>query len=164
MQLLGDTFAANKKVLGQVRAKIGNFLANSDISNRIGQAEYREAAEGPQDDTGNDGNNDNNEDNGNKTWRDRIVSSLTAMGQLKRKGKFDLKNPFMKKSKKKGDNDAISQPGGQPDPNSLLMGSLNTNGSALEDINGNCDENKVGEYTPTEFPLEAKLNELTNEN
>ena len=36
MQLLGDTFAANKKVLGQVRAKIGNFLANSDISNRIG--------------------------------------------------------------------------------------------------------------------------------
>ena len=42
------------------------------------------------------------------------------------------------------------------------MGSLNTNGSIIEDINGNyqeSDENKVGEYVPTEFPLEAKLNE-----
>ena len=84
------------------------------------------------------------------------------MGQLKRKGKFDLKSPFMKKSKKKGDNDAISQPAGQPDPSKLLMGSLNTNGSIIEDINGNyqdSDENKVGEYVPTEFPIEAKLNE-----
>ena len=75
------------------------------------------------------------------------------MGQLKRKGKFDLKSPFMKKSKKKGDNDAISQPGGQVDPSHLLMGDPNANGSI------DSDENKVGEYVPTEFPLEAKLNE-----
>ena len=36
MQLLGNTFAANKKIIGQVRAKISDFLGNSDISNRIG--------------------------------------------------------------------------------------------------------------------------------
>ena len=59
----------------------------------------------------------------------------------------------MKKSKKKGDNDAISQPGGQVDPSHLLMGDPNANGSI------DSDENKVGEYVPTEFPLEAKLNE-----
>ena len=87
-------------------------------------------------------------------------------GQLKRKGKFDPQKKFMKtqgNEKKKATQNAISEPNGAGslDQNLLLYGDFDKSkgASILDDINGNQESStsNVGGYTPTEFPLEAKL-------
>ena len=92
-----------------------------------------------------------------------MVKMLTMIGQLKRKGKFDLKSEFMKppRSTTRAAENAISEPNGAGsiDPNLLLYGNLDNSKSILDDVNGNQESmtSNVGDYTPTEFPLEAKL-------
>lgn len=101
------------------------------------------------------------------TWRQKMIKMLTMIGQLKRKGKFDMNSEFMtsrrRSSKAKPANlaqNAISDPN-EVDPNMLMFGNLDgkPKGSILDDINGNQESltSNVGGYTPTEFPLEAKL-------
>ena len=81
-----------------------------------------------------------------------MISMLKALGQLKRKGKFDEQSEFMKpnhtSSKKKSD--AASN-------NMQFENSSSRN--ILDDINGGVSgTSDVGGYTPTEiFPLEAKM-------
>lgn len=79
-----------------------------------------------------------------------MLQIVKVVGQLKRKGKMDIPS-------KKNNNNALDGNSSQIDPDSLL-GNPNSK-SALDDINGNLVSatSNVGEYTPTEFPLESKL-------
>jgi hypothetical protein len=76
------------------------------------------------------------------------------MGQLKRKGKWDVNGEFYKNKNKpqKASSNAISNPHGKADPTSLLA-----KGGPLTDINSNLSTSGPGRYIPTEFPLEAKM-------
>ena len=83
-----------------------------------------------------------------------MIKGLKSIGQLKRKGKFDLNSEFMKKKPSKAVDNAISDPIGRPDANSLLG---NPNSKSILDDLGVGSTGNVGSYVPTEFPLEAKL-------
>ena len=66
-------------------------------------------------------------DDSNKlTWREKMIRMLTVVGQLKRKGKFDLNSEFMRRPKKEvASQNAISDPNANSiDPNLLLYGNL----------------------------------------
>lgn len=85
-----------------------------------------------------------------------MIKTLISMGQLKRKGKWDLNSEFYKEKNdpKKKSSNAISAPSSQADPSFLLRKKPN---KPLQDINENSGCG-VGTYqVPTEFPLEAKM-------
>lgn len=85
---------------------------------------------------------------------------LKVLGQLKRKGKFDLNSEFMKPTTKRGQGNPISNLAASlPAAKTSLLGNPNSR-NILDDINsGVMGTNDVGGYTPSEmlFPLEAKL-------
>ena len=114
-------------------------------------------------------------------WRDPIINALKAIGQLKRKGKFDTGSEFMNKNTqnvyKKLDKEPKKVQPGQDltnfmaDPDNLL-GDTNIKASkktkkskknkkiTVDEINAaiESNSNNAGTYSiPTEFPLEAKL-------
>ena len=76
------------------------------------------------------------------------------MGQLKRKGKWDVNGEFFKNKNKpqKASGDAISNPHSMAD-STMLLGKA----GPLTDINSNLSTSGPGRYIPTEFPLEAKM-------
>jgi len=112
---------------------------------------------------------DEDDKDGKMTWREKMIRMLTIVGQLKRKGKFDMNSDYMNRRRSKGNKakpadlakSAISDPN-EVDPNLLMFANLDSKQKAsssgtLDDINGNQESSNVGSYTPTEFPLEAKL-------
>ena len=100
------------------------------------------------------------------SWREKMIKMLTIVGQLKRKGKFDMQSEYMRPSSRRSQagkptattssaTNALSEPNGAVDPNLLLFGGFSSNGnksaatsttksgsssSILDDINGNYQE------------------------
>ena len=99
-----------------------------------------------------DGAEDEDEDS-HLSWREKMIKMLTIIGQLKRKGKFDMQSEYMRPKARRSplvkptaSANAISEPNGAVDPNLLLFGGFNSDKSAaktksgnsiLDDINGN---------------------------
>ena len=39
---------------------------------------------------------DDEDEDGKETWREKMIKALTIVGQLKRKGKFDMNSEYMR--------------------------------------------------------------------
>lgn len=96
-----------------------------------------------------------------------MIWVIKVVGQLKRKGKFDMQSEYMKSQSfsgyRAGNPKSKSANGssnlGGPDAKLSLLGNPNSK-NILDDINGNMEMptgGNVGTYKPTEFPLESKL-------